>query len=238
MSTLKQQHVADPELTEDVIAEYLQANPEFFERHSGLLNNLRLPHSAGGPAVSLIERQVLVLRQKNLKLERKLKDLLDVARSNDALAARIHALAMLMLVAPDQSGVVQVLEEQLRVSFNADQSVLVVFDDPASESLPHRFLRVVGRDDPAIAPFRTFLQSHASRCGQVRDTQRDFLFGAGNVEIGSVALVPLGETTELGFLAIGSRDADHFHPGMSIDFLTRLGELVSCALRTRSIQHL
>lgn len=234
MSTLKQQHVADIALTEDSIADYLQANPEFFERHSALLNSLRLPHDAGGPAVSLVERQVLVLRQKNLKLERKLKELVDVARSNDALAARIHTLAMLMLAAPDQSGVVQVLEEQLRVSFNADQSVLVVFEDPAGGAATGRFLRVVERDDAAIASFRTFLQSNAPRCGQVRDAQRDFLFGAGNIEIGSVALVPLGAKSELGFLAVGSRDSDHFHPGMSIDFLARLGELVSCALRTRA----
>ena len=233
MSTLKQQHVADPSLTEDTVADYLQANADFFERHSGLLNSLRLPHDAGGPAVSLVERQVLVLRQKNVKLERKLKDLVDVARSNDALASRIHALAMLMLAAPDQSGVVRVLEEQLRVSFNADQSVLVVFDAPAGGADTGRFLRVVGRDDPAIASFRTFLQAHAPRCGQVRDAQRDYLFGTGNIEIGSVALVPLGDKSELGFLAIGSRDSDHFHPGMSIDFLARLGELVSCALRTR-----
>lgn len=233
MSTLKQQHVADSALAEDSIADYLQANPDFFERHSALLNSLRLPHDAGGPAVSLVERQVLVLRQKNLKLERKLKDLLDVARSNDSLAARIHSLAMLMLAAPDQAGVVQVLEEQLRVSFNADQSVLVVFEDPAGGVAAGRFLRVVGRDDPAIASFRTFLQADVPRCGQVRDAQRDFLFGAGNVEIGSVALVPLGQKSELGFLAVGSRDSDHFHPGMSIDFLARLGELVSCALRTR-----
>jgi uncharacterized protein YigA (DUF484 family) len=234
MSTLKQQHLADTTLTEESIADYLQANPDFFERHSALLNSIRLPHDAGGPAVSLVERQVLVLRQKNLKLERKLKDLVDVARSNDALAGRIHALAMLMLAAPDQAGVVQVLEEQLRISFNADQSVLVVFETPAGAAATGRFLRVVGRDDPAIASFRTFLQSNAPRCGQVRDAQRDFLFGAGSVEIGSAALVPLGEKSELGFLAVGSRDSDHFHPGMSIDFLARLGELVSCALRTRA----
>lgn len=234
MSTLKQQHVADTTLTEESIADYLQANPDFFERHSALLNSLRLPHDAGGPAVSLVERQVLVLRQKNLKLERKLKELLDVARSNDTLAGRIHALAMLMLAAPDQAGVVQVLEEQLRISFNADQSVLVVFETPEGAAATGRFLRVVGRDDPAIASFRTFLQSNAPRCGQVRDAQRDFLFGAGSVEIGSAALVPLGEKSELGFLAVGSRDSDHFHPGMSIDFLARLGELVSCALRTRA----
>lgn len=232
MSTLKQQ-VASAELTEASIAAYLQANPDFFERHSVLLGNLRLPHSTGGPAVSLVERQVLMLRQKNLKLERKLKDLVDVARSNDALAARIHALAMKMLAAPDQAGVIAVLEEQLRVSFNADQSVLVVFDGPDLVPAPGRFLRLAGRADAEIAPFRTFLESDSPRCGQIRDAQRDFLFGPGDVEIGSVALVPLGPRSELGFLAIGSRDADHFHPGMSIDFLARLGELVSCALRMR-----
>jgi uncharacterized protein YigA (DUF484 family) len=236
MSTLKQQQVTDTGLTEDAIAEYLRANPEFFERHSSLLNNLRLPHDAGGAAVSLIERQVLVLRQKNLKLERKLKGLLDVARSNDLLATRIHALANLMLAAPDQAGVVKVLEEQLRVTFNADQSVLVVFEDPAGAATG-RFLHVVSRDDPAIASFGTFLKANAPRCGQVRDAQRDFLFGVGNIEIGSVALVPLGNKSELGFLAIGSRDSDHFHPGMSIDFLARLGELVSCALRARTPAH-
>jgi uncharacterized protein YigA (DUF484 family) len=233
MSTVKHQHAASPEISEESIAEYLQANPEFFERHSNLLNSLRLPHGAGGPAVSLVERQILVLRQKNLKLERKLKELVDIARSNDTLAGRIHTLAMLMLAAPDQAGVIRVLEEQLRVSFNADRAVLVVFEAPADAASAGRFLRVVDRDDPQIAPFRTFMQSDAPRCGQIRDTQRDFLFGPDNIEIGSAALVPLGAHAGMGFLAIGSRDSRHFHPGMSIDFLTRLGELVSCALRIR-----
>ena len=182
MSTLKPQHAVNPEITEEAIADYLQANPEFFERHSMLLNSLRLPHSAGGAAVSLVERQILVLRQKNLKLERKLKDLVDIARGNDTLAARIHSLAMLMLAAPDQSGVIRVLEEQLRVSFNADRAILVVFDAPADAAAAGRFLRVVGRDDPQVAPFRTFLQSNAPRCGQIRDAQRLGRTGAARGE--------------------------------------------------------
>jgi uncharacterized protein YigA (DUF484 family) len=43
--------------------------------------------------------------------------------------------------------------------------------------------------------------------------------------------VPLNSDTQIGFLAIGSADANRFHPGMSIDFLTRLGDLVAGALR-------
>lgn len=235
MSTLNQPHATEAESSEADIANYLRANPDFFERHLPLLNSLRLPHEAGGPAISLVERQVLLLRQKNLKLEKKLKELLDVARSNDVLASRIHTLAALLLAAPDQASVIRVLEEQLRLSFNADHAVLVLFGrhDPATDS--GQFLRVVDRNDLAIAPFGTFLHANAPRCGHVRDAQRDYLFGPGNVAIGSVALVPLGRQSEIGFLAIGSRDADHFHPGMSSDFLARLGDLVGCALRARQL---
>jgi hypothetical protein len=64
----------------------------------------------------------------------------------------------------------------------------------------------------------------------VRDAQRSFLFKADADDIGSVALVPLGKKASIGFLAIGSVDSNRFHPGMSIDFLTRVGDLVSGAL--------
>jgi len=65
----------------------------------------------------------------------------------------------------------------------------------------------------------------------VRDSQLEFLFRDDAAEIGSVALVPLGEQSQIGFLAVGSNDADRFHPGMSIDFLARLGDLVAGALK-------
>jgi uncharacterized protein YigA (DUF484 family) len=68
------------------------------------------------------------------------------------------------------------------------------------------------------------------RCGQVRDSQRDFLFGSESGSVGSVALVPLISDMPLGLLALGSHDRERFHPGMSTDFLAQLGELISDAL--------
>ncbi len=229
MSTLKQSDTDDTGLTESDLVEHLRAHPDFFERHPRLLADLRLPHQAGGAAVSLVERQVAVLRQDKLQLEHKLHELIEVARGNDELTGKLHRFALELMHHGDPASVVDCLEEQLRLSFTADQAVLVLFD-PASDLDETRFLRVLARDDPRLAPFRTFLESGTARCGRVRDTQRDFLFGEANLEIASVALLPLGPETQQGFLAIGSRDADHFHPGKSIDFLNRLGELVSCAL--------
>jgi uncharacterized protein YigA (DUF484 family) len=232
MSTVKQQEAAPLEINEDAIADYLQENPDFFDRYSSLLNTLEIPHTTSGAAISLVERQVSVLRQRSNKLEDSLRELVEVARSNDDLGAKIHMLTMALLGTKNRHEVVTILEEQLRTGFNADQSVLVLFaGDDIDSAGP--FLRKIRRQDDGISSFKTFLQANTARCGTVRDAQRDFLFGADNIEIGSVALIPLGDKSELGFLAIGSHSATHFHPGKSIDFLTRLGELITCALKNR-----
>src|SRR5262249_48808384 len=118
------------------------------------------------------------------------------------------------------------VESALREDFEAMHSVLVLFMPDVEElkALESRFLRVVRRDHPDMKTFETFLSAGKPRCGQVRDAQRDWLFGPNNVEIGSVALAPLGANALLGFLAIGSSDSGRFQPTMSTDFLARIGD--------------
>jgi len=232
MSTQAKVEYVDEEVSERAIHDYLAAHPDFFENHANLLNSLQLPHATGG-AVSLVERQVSVLRQKDIKLEKQLKDLIEVARANDLLAAKIHELTMQLLATTDLKTTIIALEEGMRSGFGADHTVLVVFGDPDAfgDIDAGRFFRVTEKKSESLNPFKTFLSTNSARCGQIRDAQRDFLFQEDAAEIGSAALVPLNNGTEIGFLAIGSADANHFHPGMSIDFLTRLGDLVAGALR-------
>jgi uncharacterized protein YigA (DUF484 family) len=120
----------------------------------------------------------------------------------------------------------------MRSGFGADQSILVLFADPTlfEDIDAGRFFRAVQRNSSELKPFETFLEANGPRCGQARDSQRSFLFHDDSDEIGSLALVPLGDNAQIGFLAIGSADADRFHPGMSIDFLARVGDLVAGAL--------
>jgi uncharacterized protein len=232
MSTQRKAEFIEEELSETAVQDYLRRHPDFFERHGALLGSLRLPHVTGG-TVSLVERQVSVLRQRDVKLERKLKELLEVARTNDLLAGKIHRLALALLSATDLPQTLDSIEDALRTAFGADQSVLVLFRHPRhrGDLGTRRFARLVERDDQALQSFATFIASSTPRCGQVRDSQRDFLFGRGTDEVGSAALVPLGPKCEVGFLAIGSVDARRFHPAMSFDFLARLGELVAEALK-------
>ncbi len=232
MSTQRKPEFMEDDLTEDAVHDYLETNPDFFENHGDLLSSLRLPHVSGA-AVSLVERQVSVLRQKDLKLERKLKELIDVARVNDALGTKMHQLTLHLLAASGISETLEAIEAALRTGFNADLSILVLFGDPDAfkDVKVGRFFKPVKRETESLKAFATFLKGNSPRCGQVRDSQRDFLFGKETDEVGSAALVPLGKKSEIGFLAIGSADADRFHPGMSMDFLSRLGDLVAEALK-------
>lgn len=215
------------------VAEYLQTYPDFFERHDALLGKLRLPHLRdAGSTVSLVERQVEVLRERNQSLERKLKELLDVARANDQLAERIHRLSQRLIKARTLAETVASIETSLREDFEARNALLLLFIEEARALVtePGRFLRVAAATDPEVKTFESLLQSGKPRCGQIRDGQRDFLFGKDSVEIGSVALTPLGPKGAVGILAIGASEAERFHPGMSTEFLARIGELVTYAL--------
>jgi uncharacterized protein YigA (DUF484 family) len=232
MSTQPEPKYVEDELSEETVCDYLESHPDFFERNAQLLGSLRLPHETGG-TVSLVERQVSMLRQKEIKLERQLRELIDVARDNDVLVAKIHELTMQLLASRDLDATISAVEEAMRSGFDADHAVLVHFGDPDNfkDVRASRFFRAVRRNDEALAPFATFLKSSVPRCGTIRDAQREFLFHGDADDVGSVALIPLGKKAEIGFLAIGSADADRFHPGMSIDFLSRVGDLVAGALK-------
>ena len=161
-----------------------------------------------------------------------MKELVDVARANDALANRIHRLSQRLIRAHTLLETINAVEASLREDFEAMHSVLLLFIDEARtlDGQAGRFLRSGNPGDADIKTFESLLQSGKPRCGQVRDAQRDYLFGKDSVEIGSVALTPLGPKGELGLLAIGASDAQRFHPAMSTEFLSRIGELVTYSL--------
>ena len=219
-------------IPEDAVADFLQQNPDFFERHAPLLTKLKLPHCRGTATVSLVERQVLVLREKNDKLEARLRELIEVARDNDVLASKIHRLSCRLLRAPTAAALIDALEESLREDFGASEWILLLAPGANSEfaKISSRHLRIVDALAHELKMFETLFESGRPRCGQIRDSQRDYLFGPDTIEIASAALVPLGPNAAAGLLAIGSPDTERFHPTMSTEFLARIGNLVSEAL--------
>jgi uncharacterized protein YigA (DUF484 family) len=213
---------------DEEIAAWLRAHPDFFQRNPELLASLRLPHASGG-AVSLIERQIEVLREKNHAADARLAELVGIARANEALSAKIHQFTRRLVRAATRREILTQIERGFREEFDTTQTVLLLFN-AGSDTADLRFVRPVAANDQNLAGFENLLSTGKPRCGQIRDSQRDFIFGPDSGSVGSVALVPLAGDAPMGLLVLGSLNRERFHPGMSTDFLALLGQLISDAL--------
>ncbi len=189
---------------------FLEEHPDFLVEHPDLLETLQVPHGLDGPAVSLVERQVQVLRERQAASRQKLAELVRNARDNETLVGRVHALALRLLHARDAAGVAAQAEASMHEDFDVRPARLL-----PSPDIP-----------PAV---RTLVASGKPRCGQLREDDRNALLGDAAAGIASMALVPIGADCRHGLLALGSMDAARFHPGMGTDFLERIGELVAAA---------
>lgn len=232
MSTEQQTRDPAPELDDRQIAEFLRAHPGFFEDHAELAAHLRIPHADRGESISLIEKQVEILRGQNRQLERRMVDLIEVARANEATIEKIHHLATAMLETGDLGEMLHALANSLRDRFGADAVAILLFaGDPRrlNTSPARRYMR----DDAALEPLEHFLETGKPQCGRLRPNQLELLFGEQAGEIASAALIPLGTGASMGCLAVGSRNDAQFAPTLGTVYLERIGELVTAALTRR-----
>jgi len=216
------------DLTDEQVSQYLREHPDFFNDHLALLAGMRVPHAAG-PAVSLIERQVAVLRDQNQQYKRKLMELVQVGRDNDSLHRNLHLLTLALMRADGLGDVIERVHGHLRDDFKADAVALRLTRLPEGFRTETCTLPLEP-GDPALAAFAPFFRAVRPLCGELKTEQLAFLYGDQAEAIASTALVPLGVEAGFGMLAIGSHDDHRFHPAMDTLFLRCLGELVACAL--------
>ena len=216
------------------VAAYLREHPDFFERYEFLLLDLRLPHPETGDAVSLVERQVAILREQRQELKRKLQALSQAARTNEALLERIEGLIMALIDSPTLEQVITTLDRTLREDFHADMVGLRLLREGPFQGRTRP--DTVPTDEPGLRAFVKVLAGRQPVCGYLSPEQARFLFGERAQEVGSGAIIPLcddEETPCLGVLGIGSIDPKRFHPEMGTVFLAHLGAVTARILRRR-----
>ena len=210
---------------DDVVA-YLRRHPDFFADQTELLEVLKVPHACGD-AVSLVAKQLELLREKNRKLQAQLNDLVHIARDNDAVFRRIHELTLVLLGARSIEDALASLEWVLHEAFQAEFSILRIFNPPVTTGVSGLFASM---DDPALAPVRVVLESGVPVCGEPSPDKAECLFGAESGDVRSYALIPLRHAGLKGYLAIGSRHEERFQVGMGNFFLAQMGEIVASRL--------
>ncbi len=207
---------------EEQIRNYLQEHPDYFVRHTEIVEEMYIPHPSGA-AVSLLEHKIERLENRNRAISEQLQKLLSIARSNEKLHQRLHQLTLKLIDTRTREEVLQTLDDELRQRFNADAVSLKLF---TAEQLEEAHVSQTG-----MAAFHSFMDSDQPTCGPLKADKLQVLFGDQASEQGSAALIPIRTPEVSGILAIGSKDEERFHPGKGIDFLTRLGELVSLSIQ-------
>jgi uncharacterized protein YigA (DUF484 family) len=218
-----QERVSDKE-----VEKFLKQHPEFFEKHTQLLTELKVPHITGG-AVSLVERQVDVLRKQNRKLQKQLDDLVQIARDNERLNRQVYKLTLSLMEADSVSEVVDLLVKSLKSDFAADAVALRIVTSTKVVAALNRREFICNADDLKQL-FGKIFEDGRPLCGRLKQTQREYLFAESSERIGSVALLPLMAKKGFGLLAIGSFEDTRFHPGMGTVYLNQMSHLISKAV--------
>lgn len=211
------------DLSPEQVAAYLRLHPDFFLKRPDLLTDIEVAHPAGG-AVSLLERQVSILRDRNMDMRHRLNSLLENARTNDRLFEQTKQLVLHLLEAQTIDQIVDTFINGLQNDFQVDFASIVLIGNP----MQHRGVRarVVGLSE-ARAQIDGLLKSSKAVCGVLRPEEVQFLFPDHARQVGSAAVVPLAFGNPLGILAIASTDANYFRSSMGTLFLGYIAEVLN-----------
>ncbi|MFF7058815.1 DUF484 family protein [Achromobacter spanius] len=215
--------MTDTAFTAQDIAAFLQDHPGFFDEHADVFATMQVPHPHGSRAISLGERQILTLRERNRELEWRLNELVRNATANESIGSHLAKWCSRLLSENDAQRVPGEIALGLAEQFELNHVALRLWN--LSELAP------TGYGEPTSQDVRTFTDSlKTPYCG----TDTDFeAAGWLDSKPKSLALVPLrleADGPAVGLLVLGSDDPERFTPEMGTAFLESIGQLASAAL--------
>lgn len=208
------------------IAQYLRDNPQFFDDYAEMLADIRIPHPHDNRVISISERQMISLREKNRQLQDKLYELISIGKNNDSISEKIHRLTVALLAYHSLEEMLHGLNEHLHEDF----------------SIPHVALRLwfskdaINEDQrPELMPVSETLRGSVDSmtrpyCGPHIPDEVKLWFGRDAKHLQSFSMVPLRRQHPIGLLAMASPEPERFYPDMGTLYLERLGELIAGTL--------
>ena len=191
---------------------FLRAHPNFLQDRPGLLAVLNLPHGGEG-AVSLVERQVSVLRERNIASRQKLAELSDISRENDRLLDATRNTILALLAGENRADLSRIWLDQVTGTFKAEMGALVWLDGSADSA------------EEALITDK-LVRQNSGFSGVLRPEEMQAMFGTAATE-GSAALVAIRSGEDhIGVLGVGSHDTQRYRPEHGTLFLDYLAEVI------------
>jgi hypothetical protein len=207
-----------------IVADYLRNNPNFFNEHVDLLQDIQLISPVLGRTISLQERQVEILREKNKSLDLRIAELIRIARDNDVLMHHIQQWARSLLLVEYEVDRVHTLTDEIMNIFSVPHATIRLWH--VNEHYKDEwFTKDVSE---AITIFSQGLQ--IPYCGKNNAFEASRWFD-DSPQIASIALIPLRtDLKTFGLLVLGSPDETRFRADMATDFLIAISKTASAAL--------
>jgi len=216
-------------LTDEQVTDYLRQHPDFLVDKPAVLAELNLPHHVDGKAISLVERQVSILRERNMDMRHRLNTLLDNARTNDLLFEKTKRLALSLLDTHQFDDCLDALFFGLQNEFEIHFASLLLLTSKTEDNIvpANQQAKVVSFQE-AEENLGSIIHNPRAICGQLDDSEKAFIFNRNSHVIGSTAISPLTQDNQLiGLLAVGNRDPDYYRSSMNTLFLNFIGDITS-----------
>ncbi|HEY8569087.1 DUF484 family protein [Microbulbifer sp.] len=204
------------------VARYLMQNPTFFAENLDLLETIQVPRESG-KTVSLMTHQTNLLRERNIEMRQRLDQLLQNARDNDQLFMHSRRLVLALLEARTVAEAGRALLQSFRNDFNVEVTALTLFGPLPGSGKQLGDVRCYSRASAETA-IGSILRNGRTVCGTLRPAETSFLFGDDAERVASAAVVPLAN--QLGILAVGSSDPNHYRSSLGTLFLSYIGEIL------------
>lgn len=229
-------------INDKAVAAWLRRHPDFFHQHADLLLELSIPHDSGN-AISLLERQVAVFRERQGNLQDQIHEFISNARDNDNLFEKTRIVVLELLRCTSLDALLKLVSTRLLEEFDASASALVfVSDKGIADETGNAAIRRLATADVKAALGDLFARQR-TYCGLLNDEQQQLLFGVAGPAIVSAAIVPLHlpeesvilRTFGMPLLLIGSIEEQHFNSSLDTLFLDFIGEVLTVHLPDLSI---
>ncbi|WP_226704602.1 DUF484 family protein [Microbulbifer elongatus] len=204
------------------VARYLIQNPTFFAEHMELLETIQLPKESG-KTVSLMTHQTNLLRERNIEMRQRLDQLLQSARENDQLFLHSRRLVLALLEARTVAEAGNALLKSFKEDFKVEVTALTLFGPLPGSGKHLGDVRSSARTSAETA-IGSILRNGRIVCGTLRPAETAYLFGKAADRVASAAVVPLAD--QLGILAVGSSDPNHYRSSLDTLFLSYIGEIL------------
>lgn len=224
------QRAGDDAISAAQVAAYLRENPDFLDRHRDLLDALTPPAlDRGNGVVDFQQFMVGHLRDELAEMAAARDELVVTGRNNLSAQARVHKAILALLAARNFEHFIEIVTTDLAVILDLDVATIGVeqSDDDPTPTPNNGVCRLEpGTLDRLIGP-----RQNIGLSSEINGDPAVFGAAAGLVHSEALIRLSIGSTTPPALLALGSRQANQFHPGQGTELLNFLARVVESCIR-------